>query len=130
MLNVDRCRTLVVALSTACVAVCAPSAAFAQSTEDVAQAIGRAEAAVALVGQSPALAGPQPAPAAVQIATERLNDARSARDSGNRDVALWRAGEAELEARVAIAELRRAALERRAQELNDAVSALEREASL
>lgn len=102
----------------------APAIAFAQSEEDVTRAIARAAASVELLDRSDSAAE---ASASIQMARARLDEARAARDNREEVEAVYRAQEAELNARVALAEIEQKSTERRAKQLDEAVSVLERE---
>lgn len=106
------------------IALAAPTLAFAQSDEDVTRAIARAAATVELLHGNE---GAADASASIQMAAARLDEARAARDARDRDEAVRRAHESELNAKVALAEIKQRSTERRSQQLNEAVSVLERE---
>jgi hypothetical protein len=101
--------------------------AFAQNMDDAAQAIARAEASLNLVSQNPNL---DSARASFQIATSSLDEARAARDKNDYQAVIWRADEAVLNSEVAVAEIAQKNAERRAQDMLEAIAALEREAQL
>jgi hypothetical protein len=102
----------------------APAVALAQSDEDVTRAIARAAASVELLDRADAASD---ASASIQMARARLDEARAARDHRDQAEAINRAQEAELNAKVALAEIEQRSTERRAQQLDEAVGVLERE---
>lgn len=99
--------------------------AFAQTMDEAAQAFSRAQASVNLLAQNPNL---QSARASFQLAQSSLDDARAAQDRRDYRETIWRSDEAVLNAEVALAEIAQNNAQRRAQELSQAVAALEREA--
>ncbi len=119
-----RYRILKACVVTAAIALSAQGVAFAQSDEDVTRAIARAAATVDLLQGAE---GAADASASIQMATARLDEARAARDTSDELDAVRRAQEAELNAKVALAEIVQMRTERRARQLNEAVIVSERE---
>lgn len=117
-------RQIQICIAASAIVWATPVLAFAQSDQDVTRAIARAAATVELLQGAE---GAADASASIQMATARLDEARAARDQSHELEAVRRAQEAELNAKVALAEVVQMRGQRRAKQLSDAVAISERE---